>query len=338
MPDVLETPVQEASAVEPEKTTDNQPEDVSPEPEKTTDNQESQEAVTAETNPEAGSKYYTTEELEQVKNFTELDPSRLPKPLKDALEAQRNAQSELTKMKQKESVQPQPQKQRPANPREAFAYDVFQAVDRDDYQTVNNLMSSLDYSIEQRKLQMIRELDPDKQVEIEKGILDDLEYKTRLNNALSQTFQDRQLFGTLNSDIDSEIYKKIPDFEKIAPEISNFAMKDIELSRDTIATVMNPRVLAKGIADELGISKAQAVQLAKKYVIELTAGINKMYQLYSGKSVKGKEVRTPPKVESSGIAQPQHKGGEGETLRAKAIKSGDVSDWGEYYSWRAKNS
>lgn len=338
MPDILEPPVQETSAVEPEKTTDNQPENVSPEPEKTPDNQESQESVTAETKPETGSQYYTTEELEQVKNFTELDPTRLPKPLRDALESQRNAQSELTKMKQKESVQPQPQKQRPTNPREAFAYDVFQAVDRDDYRAVNSLMSSLDRSIEQRKLQMIRELDPDKQAQIEQGILEDIDYKNRINDALSQTFQDKQLFGSLNNEIDSEIYKKIPNFEKIASEIANFATKDIELSRDTIATVMNPRVLAKGIADELGISKAQAVQLAKRYVVELTAGINKMYQLYSGKSVSNKEVKTPPRVGSSGIAQPQHKGGEGEVLRTKAIKSGDVSDWGEYYSWKSKNS
>lgn len=330
----LETPVLETPEAEPAKTTDNQTEVVSPEPEKTTDNQETQEAVAKEVTPQ----YYTTEELEQVKNFTELDPSRLPKPLKDALEAQRSAQSELTKMKQKESVQPQPQKQRPADPKQAFAFDVFQAAERDDYQTINNLMSGLDYSIEQRKLQMIRELDPERQALLEKGILEDIDYKNRLNNALSSTFQEKQLYGSLNNEIDSEIYKKIPDFQNVAPEIGNFAMKDLEISRDGVANVMNPRVLAKGLAEELGIPKPQAVQLAKKYVVEYTAAINKMYQLFSGKSIKGKEVKVPPKVESAGINQPQGKSGEGESLRQKAIKSGDVGDWGEYYSWKARNS
>lgn len=324
----METPAMS----EPAKSSDNQTQDISTEPAKIsqTDNQEGQQVETPETPVRPEPTRYTLEELNNVKNFTELDESRLPKSLADSMKAYKEAQAELTRIKQTQSTQKQTP-QRPSDPKGAFAYDVFQAFEQEDYANVNSLIGSLDLSIERRKLTLAKELDPERQDQMERGILEDIEFKNRLNNSLSMAFQEKQQYGNLNQSLDAEIFKQMPDFEKLAPDIGKFALSELHFDRETIENTMDPKIYVDGLMKKYNIPRGQAINMSKRFVLQLTKGMHDVYMKVSGRGVQGKEIKTPPRVESHSSGQTKPSDSNLEALRNKAIKSRDTDDWAAYY-------
>ena len=291
--------------------TDNQPVDNVTEPANLsqTDNREdqtqasdvqTQQVVKQEAQP------YTEEELRSIKDWKAADPERLAKTYEARDKSYKELQSEYTKVTQRQSVE-QPKPQRPSDPRGAFAHDLFQAFDAGDYANVNALMGSLDLSIERRKLEMVKEFDPERQSVLEKSILDDIEFKTKLNNALSSAFQEQQLYGSLNQSVDAELFKQIPDFNKVAPEIGNFMMKDHNIGKDVIENMLDPKVYVKGLMEKHKISASKALELAKKIVIQGTKFAHDYYSQASGKGYQKKEIKQPPFVEGKGVKYGEEK-------------------------------
>lgn len=316
-----------------ESITDNQTQEVVTESAKTSDNQEGQVTETEQvvsTEP----KPYSYEDLQNVKNYTELDPARLPKSVADAINAAKTAQGELTKVQQRLAAQEktQPQSQRPADPKQGFAYDVFQAFDQDDYSGVTQKMNSLNESIERRKLDYmeLQFTDPDKATQMKQGIIADMDFKSRLDNALSMAYQNRNLNNTLYGEVDAEIFKAMPNFKEVAPEIGSFAMKDLHFDKNTIEDTMDAKIYIPGLMQKYGISQQEASKRAKAYVFQLTKGMHDIYMRVSGKGIKGKENRTPPRTESGGSPSKTTDTGL-DSLQKKAMKTGDTEDWARYY-------
>lgn len=332
----IDAPVETESA----KIPDNQTQEVVPESAKTSDNQEGQAAETIETEQappaEQGAKPYSFEELQDVKNYTELDPTRLPKSVADAINAAKTAQGELTKVQQRLAAQEKTApSQRPTDPTQAFAYDVFQAFEADNHAAVTSMVNSLTDSIERRKLEYVELVysDPEQAAKVKEGIQASMQFKNRLDNALATAYQDKRDIGTLYSDVDAEIVKNIPNYFDIAPEIGKFASKDLHFSEDTIKTILNAKVLMPGIMRVYGLSQRDAAQLAKRCVVELTKGMHDTYMRITGKGIKDKENRTPNKTESAGSPS-KTTDTSLSTLQKTAMKTGDTEDWARYYDKR----
>lgn len=302
MPDemTMDTPVDTESANE--SSTDNQQPGYSTESAKTSDNQEGQATETTETEQAVSTepKPYSFEELQNVKNYTELDPSRLPKSLADAINASKSAQGELTKLQQRLAAQEKPQPQRPSDPQQAFAYDLFQAFDNEDYTSVTQRMNALNTSIERRKLEFaeLQFTDPDKAAQLKQNILADIEFKSRLDNAMAVAYQNKSLNNTLYNDVDAEIFKAMPKFKELAPEIGSFALKEMNFDKTTIEDTMDAKVYIPGLMQKYGITQQEAAKRAKSYVFQLTKGMHDIYLRVSGKGIKDKENRTPNKTET----------------------------------------
>ena len=297
------TPVGTESANE--SITDNQTQEVVAEPAKTSDtgNQEGQDTGTEPKEVSTEPQPYSYEELQNVKAYTELDPSRLPKALADAINASKTAQGELTKLQQRMSAQDKGQtQQRPSEPRQAFAYDVFQAFDTDNYVGVDQLMGSLSDSIERRKFeyQELQFTDPEKAVQVKQNILSDMDFKRRLDQAIAMAYQDKTVNGSLYNDVDTEIFKAMPNFKEVAPEIGQFAMKTLNFSQNTIEDTMDAKIYIPGLMKKYGISQQEAAKKAKQYVFQLTKGMHDIYMRISGKGLQNKANRIPPKTETGG--------------------------------------
>lgn len=291
------------------KLSDNQTQEIAPEPAKPSDtgNQEIEEGGTGEVVTPSPKEPvpYSFEELQKVTNYTELDPARLPKAVADAINATKSAQSELTKAQQRLAAQEKtaPPPQRPTDPEQAFAYDVFQAFDADNHAGVTQMVNSLADSIERRKLEYAEAVnsldnpDPQRAAQIKQGLIASMQFKTRLDNALAVAYQDKNTSGTLYADVDAEIVKAIPGYFDIAPDIGEFAQKSLHFSEDTIKTILNAKVLMPGIMRVYGLSQRDAAQIAKKCVVEMIKGMHDTYMRITGKGIKSKENRTPPKIE-----------------------------------------
>lgn len=320
------------------KLPDNQTQEIATEPAKPsgTGNQEIEEGGTGEAATSAPKEPipYSYEELQKVANYTELDPARLPKAVADAINATKSAQSELTKAQQRLAAQEKtaPPSQRPTDPEQAFAYDVFQAFDADNHAGVTKMVNSLTDFIESKKLDYadLVMTDPEQAAKVKASIQSNMQFKSKLDNALAMAYQDKNTNSTLYADVDAEIIKNIPNYWDVAPEIGNFAKTNLHFSEDTIKTVLNAKVLMPGIMRVYGLSQRDASQLAKKCVVELTKGMHDTYMRITGKGIKGKENRTPPKTEGGG----SHAKGTDtslDSLRKHALKTGTTEDWAKVY-------
>ena len=321
--------------------TDNQTQEVVTEPAKTGDtgNQEGQETGTEQVKEVSNEPQpYSYEELQNVKTYTELDPSRLPKALADAVNASKTAQGELTKLQQRLSAQDKAQSQpRPSEPKQAFAYDVFQAFDIDNYAGVNQMMGSLSDSIERRKFefQELQFTDHEKAAQVKQNILADMEFKSRLDQALAMAYQDRTVNGSLYNDVDTEIFKAMPNFKEIAPEIGQFAMKSLNFSQNTIEDTMDAKIYIPGLMKKYGISQQEAAKRSKQYVFQLTKGMHDIYLRISGKGLQNKANRIPPATETGGGGNAKNSNTNLKVLHDKAMKTHDLDDLAKYYSAEA---
>ena len=348
MPD--EMTIDDPGVADPAKSSDTQPQEVVSDPAKIsgTDNQEGREAEVEPGEPVP----YTFEELNDEKvDFKTLDPSRVPASYKKLLESNKSLQGESTKIQQRLAAQEGRQPaQRPTDPHQAFAYDVFQAFDTGDDIGVGQMVRSLGESIEDRILEYTRlarqidsltpQDDPTaiKVAELENGIKRDREFKKRLDNALAMAYQDKQTRGTVNQAIDTELYKAIPDLDAIAPEMGKFANSELKLSKGAIEGTMNPlNYNIDAIARNLKISKQQAMNVVQEWVIEMTKGMHVAYMRMSGKGLRSTENREPPTTPSEG--------GHGKetntnliSLRKKAFETGDMEDLAAYYTEEARQN
>ena len=334
------TPVVTESANE--GITDNQTQEVVAEPAKTSDtgNQEGQvtgteqvEEVSTEPHP------YSYEELQNVKTYTELDPSRLPKALADAVNASKASQGELTKLQQRLAAQEKtkPQSQRPADPKQAFAYDLFQAFDQGDDYTVDRMINSIRSSIERRSIELakLQYLDPDKAAQLEQEMLFDINHRDRIESAIAKARYEKSVNASVNNDVDTELLKEIPNFKEIAPEMGNFARKELHLDNEMIEATMSPRVIAAGLAAIYGIPVQEASRIAKKSSIGFTRALNIAYMRISGKGLQGKTNRIPPNMETGGGGNTRNSNTNLKSLHDKAMKTHDMEDLAAYYSAEA---
>ena len=313
--------------------TDNQTQEVVTEPAKTSDNQEGQtEEVVKESAPPKEVVPYTDEELTKTKDWRSLDLQRLAKAYENKNKSYKELQGEFTKVTQRQSVQPPQPSQRPADPKQAFAYDIFQAFDTDDLPGVTQRMNSLNNSIERRKLDYadLNVADPERAETLKRSILADMDFKEKLDNALVMAYQNKNLNNSIYADVDTEIFKAMPGFNEVAPEIAKFATKELHFDVDTIENTMDAKIYIKGLMDKYGISQQEAAKRAKAYVFQLTKGMHDIYMRVSGKGLKGKEVRTPNKTEAGG-AHAKITDTSLDSLRNQAIKTGLTEDWAKVY-------
>ena len=285
------------------------------------------------------SQYYSVEELNSGRSFTEFDTTRMPKAMKDAIEAHRNLQAEYTKVRQ---VQTQPQQpQVPQDPKTAYANQILQFAEKGDHVSVRQMVNSIETSIRNKeglRAQAAAEMDADRVTALNKSISEDVKFKNEVDYALAQSYQDKALFGNLDKEIDSEITRQIPDFKKIAPDLGKFMMKDRGMPQIVIENMLDARVYVDGIASKYKISKAEALEIAKLISIEGAKFANSYYNQASGKVFKDNNIPNPPKVESGANIQSKNQKEETlSSLRDKAIKSRDTDDWAKYYDAKSKS-
>lgn len=288
----IETPVQS----EPAKISDNQVQDISTEPAKISDTPESQVAE-VEVTP------YSDEEFGQIKDFKTADPQRLAKTYERKDKSYKELQGEYTKVTQRQSVEQQ-KTGRPSDPQQGFAYDVIEAAGKDDYVTVNRMIGSIDVVIENKRnalMQAAANYDEAKTKELAESIQKDVRYKNDLNVAISNMYQERQLYGNLNESLDSEIIRKIPDFKNLAPEIGKYALGTLKMDQRTIENTMDPLAYDLNyLSKKYGVSRKQALEMAKNTVVDLTRTMHDVYMRMSGKALQEKEVKKPPVIEGGG--------------------------------------
>ena len=351
-----EMTIDDPGMADPAKSSDTQSQEVVSDPAKIsgTDNQEGREAEveTGETGETGEPVPYTFEELNDEKvDFKTLDPKRVPKSYAKLLESNKSLQGESTKIQQRLAAQEgRTPGQRPTDPHQGFAFDVFQAFDQGDDMAVSQMVGSLNNSIEDRILEftmLSRHVDiltpadaPEaiKLANLENGIKRDREFKKRLDNALVMAYQDKQTRGSVNQTIDTELYKAIPDLDAVAPEMGKFAANELKLSKGAIEGTMNPlNYNIDAIARNLKISKQQAMNVVQEWVIEMTKGMHVAYMRMSGKGLRSTENREPPTTPGEG--------GHGKetntnliSLRKKAFETGDMEDLAAYYTEEAREN
>jgi hypothetical protein len=248
-------------------------------------------------------------------------------------------QGEYTKVTQRQSVEQQ-KTGRPSDPQQGFAYDVIEAAGKDDYVTVNRMIGSIDVVIENKRnalMQAAANYDEAKTKELAESIQKDVRYKNDLNVAISNMYQERQLYGNLNESLDNEITRKIPDFKTLAPEIGKYALGSLKMDQRTIENTMDPMAYDLNyLSKKYGVSRKQALEMAKSAVVDLTRTMHDVYMRMSGRGLQGKEVKAPPLVESGGAAQTNNQSSQLSNLRKKALASGNTDDWAAYYDQQSK--
>lgn len=332
------------STPEPAKTSDNQEVVATTEPAKTSDNPAIDSGVNVETPEQTQAKEpeevmpYTDQEFEGI-DVTKADVRRLAKTYEAKNKAYRELQSEYTKVTQRQSVEAN-KTGRPTNPKDAFVWDVIDAANKDDYVSVNRMIGSVDAVIERKRADLIQAMatfNEDDAKKISQSLQDDINFKNNLNVALAGVYQNRQMYGNLDQSLDSEIFKAVPDFDKVAPEIGNFALNNLKMKKETIENTMDPRAYNLDyIANKYGVSKKQALDIAKQTVVDLTRTMHGVYMRMSGKGLQKTESKAPPKVSSGGSPVTVGDDKKLESLREKAKRTSDTDDWAAYYAELAK--
>lgn len=286
---------------EPAKTSDNQVAIDTTEPAKTSDNPAIDSGVNVETPGQAQAKEpevvpYTDQEFEGM-DVTKADVRRLAKTYEAKNKAYRELQGEYTKVTQRQSAEAN-KTGRPTNPKDAFVWDVIDAANKDDYVSVNRMIGSVDAVIERKRADLIQAMatfNEDDAKKISQSLQDDINFKNNLNVVLAGVYQNRQMYGNLDQSLDSEIFKAVPDFDKVAPEIGNFALNNLKMKKETIENTMDPRAYNLDyIANKYGVSKKQALDIAKQTVVDLTRTMHGVYMRMSGKGLQKTEVKIPP--------------------------------------------
>lgn len=312
-------------ATEPAKTSDNPAIDVGTEVKK--------EVEVKEANP------YTDEEVEGLGDMSKADPRRLAKTLEANRRAYKELQGEFTRDRQRQSAEAQ-RTGRPSNPTDAFTYDVIEAAKNDDYVSVNKMLGSIDVVIEKKRadiLQAMSVMDEEKARTLTQSLQKDVQFKTDLNVAVSDIFQQRQLYGDLDKSVDAEVFKAIPGFDKVAKEVGDYAINNIKMKKETIENTLDPRAYNLDyIAKKYNVSKKEALEIAKQTVVDLTKTMHSVYMRMSGKGLNNAEIKNPPEVIPGGNPVNTGNNNKINELRKKAERSGATDDWAAYYEEKFK--
>lgn len=258
-------------------------------PDEGTDSVAEQEAP--EGQGEGQSNYYSSEEFEEIltRNPLDVDPSMVPPELmpayKTALKAYKSFQADYTRKTQEIAQKKQEQKPK----------DIYEAYDADP----EGVTAYIDAKIVEAK-----EAGDIDQVTMLLNIKSNL-VERRIRKIESMTVQEKQF-----QDIFSEVRREIPDIEKKAPILTEFAIKQLGFSEEEIEKLTDPAITGR---------------LAAK----ITLAVNKIYNYFNAdKNLVKKEVKSQPNrtVPAAGRVETESQGG---VLGYKPGEIGKLS-WEEF--------
>lgn len=256
--------------------------------------------------------YYKPEEMRSLK-LEELDSSRIPLEMKPWYDSMRSAQTKssqelATQRKQLEEQSRQfqdwqRQNQVQQNPREA-AYKAYlqnpQAFINALHQQIDSLDATdpLDETKYPEARKTIRALEKMKDEFVLRG-----QYESEYNRNLT----------SIEAQTNLDILKDVPDYEKKAPKLREFAESKLKVSNDLVNLLINPKVFGK-------------------YTPEIVRAINIMYDIVNvEKKIKGKE---PNKIESPGSGFSENKDAKMRDVLGELKKSDSVDNIAQVLSKR----
>lgn len=232
--------------------------------------------------------YYKPEEMRSLK-LEELNSAKIPPEMKPWYDSMRSAQTkssqELAAQRKQFNEQQQQfqewqrQSQVQQNPREA-AYRAY-------LQNPQAFIDALHQQID--SLDIVDPLDEAKYQESRKTIRSLERMRDQFVLKAQQESEYNRNLSSIESQTNLEILKDVPDYEKKAPKLRDFAETKLKVSKDLVNLLIDPKVFGK-------------------HTPEIVRAINIMYDIVNvGEKIKEKDNKIPNRLESPGSGLPENK-------------------------------